>query len=379
MGRLAHGNVDPRQGNRMKAWLALIAATLLSSLVPAAAADTRPDGGEYAIVGRVDGPDGMWDDAAVDATGRRLYLAQTGQISMLNLADGRTWSRVGLPSAMWHGVVPLEDRGLFIGANGQSHAVTVFDAANLALVKAIPVSTGPKSALSGRLADFAVLADPDALVIEPHTGLIAAVNGGSGEIALVDVAKGEISGRIQVGGKLEFAVADGHGRLYVNVQTAHEIAVVDVAGRRVVRRLSMRGCVEPKGLAYDRSTDLLVSGCDNGIAKFIIAHSGREVASLKTGNGADAVIIDEQRHRAFVPSPADGMLRVFDIKNPAHIRLVQTLATEPGVRLGALDPATGRLYLPAARLGPPVAPYPWPSMIPGTFHILVVAPTEAAR
>jgi len=370
----------------VKAGPAGMAAALLAVVLPAAAvaaaaaaaaADARPRGGEYAIVDRVAGRDGMWDYAAVDATGHRLYVAQTGQISMLELADGRTWSQVGLPAAMWHGVLPLEGRGLFIGANGYAHAVTVFDAATRTLLRAIPVSAGPTLTLKGRLAAFAQLADPDALVVEPRTGLIAAVNGGSGEIALVDVVKGAVSGRIQVGGKLEFAVADGQGRLYVNVQTAHEIAVVDVAGHRVVRRIALSGCVEPKGLAYDRRTDLLVSGCDNGVAKFILAASGREVASRRVGNGSDAVIIDEQRHRAFVPSAADGLLRVFDIQDPARIRLVQTLRTEPGVRLGALDPSTGRLYLPAARLGPPQAPYPWPSMVPGTFHVLVVAPTAA--
>ncbi len=357
----------------MKGLLVAIAAASIAGAVAAPVPDgTHPDG-RYSIVDRIAGPDGMWDYAAVDAGARRLYLSQTSHISMLNLADGHTWTQVGLPAAMWHGVVALEAKGVFLGANGQSHAVTVFDADNHALLREIPTSTGPRSDLSGKMAAFAVLADPDALVVEPKSGLVVAVNGGSGEISLIDIEANAVVGTVPVGGKLEFAVADGGGLLYVNVQTAHEIAVVDVAMRKVVRRIGLRGCVEPKGLAYDPSTGLLIAGCDNGVAKFVIAKSGREVASRKIGDGADAVIVDERRHRAFVPSAADGMLRVFDIRDADQIRLVQTLATERGVRLGAVDPTTGRLYLPAARLGPPIAPYPWPSAVPGTFHLLVVA------
>jgi len=32
------------------------------------------------------------------------------------------------------------------------------------------------------------------------------------------------------------------------------------------------------------------------------------------------------------------------------------------------------VYLPTAKFGPPVPPSPYPSAVPGTFEILVVAP-----
>jgi hypothetical protein len=52
--------------------------------------------------------------------------------------------------------------------------------------------------------------------------------------------------------------------------------------------------------------------------------------------------------------------------------VLQTVKTAPGARLGALDAKTGRLYLPSAKLGPPVPPNPRPSLVPGTFAFLVV-------
>jgi hypothetical protein len=110
------------------------------------------------------------------------------------------------------------------------------------------------------------------------------------------------------------------------------------------------------------------------VTKFIHAKSGREAASINVGKGADAVMFDSQRHGAFIASGDDGTLSVIAVRSAADIAVVQTLATQKGTRLGAVDSTTGRVYLPAAKFGPPVPPSPYPSALPGTFQILVVAP-----
>jgi hypothetical protein len=352
---------------------------LRCAVLGAAGVGTAAAAGAYSIIASIPGPDGMWDYAAVGYADQRLYLAQGEHISMLDLGGSGTWTRIDLPKATWHGVVPLGSHGLVLGTNGQTHALTLFDAKTRELVSEINTSSGPKSVLSGKLAQFAVLADPDALIFEPKSGLIAAVNGGSGEVVFVDIDRRSIIGRAQVGGKLEFAVADGRGSLYVNVQTAHEIAVIDTLRFTVTRRIPMADCIEPKGLAYDPGTDLLISACDNGIAKFMIAETGQPLVSLKIGGGADAVMVDGGRHRAFVASGDDAVLSIFDIEDPKHIALLQTLSTEKGTRLGAVDAQTGLLYLPSGKLGPPIAPRPWPSVVPGSFHVLVVGLSQPSR
>lgn len=360
----------------MRIWFLASALLFIPWTAPAIrAAMTHEPGERYSIVRRIPGPDGMWDYAAVSSDEHRLYLAQGEHISILDLeASGSdAWSKLDAAGAMWHGVIPLETRGVILGANGQAHTLTAFDARTLQIVSSVSTSSGPRSLHTGKMAEFAVLADPDALVVEPKSGWIAAVNGGSGEVVLVDLDRQAVVGRVQVGGKLEFAVADGRGKLYVNVQTAHEIAVINVSTLKIERRIPLAGCTEPKGLAYDAATDLLISGCDNGIAKFVVAKTGTIVASRKIGRGADAVLIDQYRHRAFVPSGEDATLSIFDIRDSRHISAVQTLPTEKGARLGAVDAKTGRLYLPTATLGPPIPPRPWPSAVKGTFHVLVVS------
>lgn len=50
--------------------------------------------------------------------------------------------------------------------------------------------------------------------------------------------------------------------------------------------------------------------------------------------------------------------------------------TEVSARTAAYDPVSGRLFLPAARFAAPVPPAKRGVMIPGTFHILVMAPAH---
>jgi hypothetical protein len=98
------------------------------------------------------------------------------------------------------------------------------------------------------------------------------------------------------------------------------------------------------------------------------------VATLTIGKAPDAAFIDARRRLAFIPSGGSGTLAVISLADPAKIGLVQTLKTQPGTRTGAVDPQTGFVYLPAGRLTPPVAPAKWPSVAPGSFEIIVVAP-----
>jgi hypothetical protein len=53
---------------------------------------------------------------------------------------------------------------------------------------------------------------------------------------------------------------------------------------------------------------------------------------------------------------------------------ITTVATQVLARLGALDPTTGRIYLPTAEAKPVPDPGQRRTLTPGTFALLVVAP-----
>ena len=309
----------------------------------------------YAIVDRISGPDGGWDYATIDAAARRLYLGRDAGVLTMDL-ETRNIVPVAVPGAGVHGATPVGDTGLVVSTNGDKNTVTVFEGASNKVKGSIKVGKSP-----------------DASVYDSGTGLVAVMNHADGTVSLVDPLKLKVDGTIKVGGELEAAATDGRGRLFVNVASMHQVAVLDVAKRTVLRRMNLKGCEDPSGLAYDAEDGLVASVCGNGVTKILRAADGHELATLKTGFGSDGLIYDQHRKLLFVPAAKDGTLAVIALSADKPPALVQSVKTASGARLGALDSKTGRIYLPMAKMGPPIPPDPWPSVVPKTFAILVVA------
>src|SRR5262249_3359826 len=93
---------------------------------------------------------------------------------------------------------------------------------------------------------------------------------------------------------------------------------------------------------------------------------------LRVGAGPDAVILDTRRELAFIPSGGSGTLTVISLRNPDQIRELHETATRRGTRTGALDPETGRLYLPSARFVPRPGSHGLGEPVAGSFEILIV-------
>jgi DNA-binding beta-propeller fold protein YncE len=106
------------------------------------------------------------------------------------------------------------------------------------------------------------------------------------------------------------------------------------------------------------------------------ADSGKVLATPAIGQGPDGAAFDPGAGTAF-SSNGEGTLTL--VKEVAGKYEVETVTTERGARTVVLDPTTHRLYLPTAEFGATPAateqqPRPRPSIVPDTFHILVVGP-----
>lgn len=324
----------------------------------------------YAVIKHISGGDaaGLFDYASIDVKEHRLYLAQQG-VTALDLNSGKVTARV-VAADMSHGVLPIGDGEVAVALSSK-HSVELFDGETGAVEGAIATGTNAPHGWS----------DPDALLLEPKSGLLIAVNGDSGRLVLIDTNRKSVVGTIRLHGKLEFAAADGTGRVYVNEASEGKIAYVDVARRSVIKEVPLKNCEGLSGMAYDPDDHLVISVCgDSGVAKFISASTGKQIASLRVAKGADAVIFDGARHVAFFPGGDDGQLSVVAVLGAGDIKVVQIIPTMPFARLGALDPVTGDVYLPAGKFGPPAPPMKrpglpaFPGMIPGTFEFIVVGP-----
>src|ERR1700736_1282310 len=199
----------------------MLARILLIAVSGAAAATWPLDGSAaeaagYSITAHVPGSGGAWDYAVADAHSGRLFLAQGG-VTALDLKTNTVTTGL-VPGKMTHGLAPLGDGTLAVD-DSLSKVITIFDGASGKILSTI--STANDNPVSGIHA-------LDAMVLEPKTGLLVAINGESGLLLLVDVKKSSVVGTLSVGGHPEFAAADGLGQLYINVNGAKASEIVAV-------------------------------------------------------------------------------------------------------------------------------------------------------
>ncbi len=316
------------------------------------AAQAADEASKFSILQTIPGPDGGWDYASIDAAGRRLYVAHGDAVMSVDLDSGKVNPKV-VDGNRLHAVLPLPD-GKVLSTNGGNNTATIFEAATGKVIASVPTGT-----------------NPDAAILDPSSGLVLVMNGRSGDITLIDPKTATSPGRIDVGGKLEFAVADGKGKAYVNIEDKGEIIVIDVAGKKVDQHYPLPNCEEPSGMAYDPQTGVLVTACSNQKAIALEAKDGKVLASLPIGERPDAVMFDAKRHAFFIPCGA-GSLAMISAEKGKTPAVVGTIPTQSGARTGALDPQTGKIYLPTADFGEPAAGEKRHPVIPGTFRILVV-------
>lgn len=328
--------------------LLFVCALAAAALAPSAASARTG----WHVEARLPAGDGGWDLASVDPVDRRLYIGRPDGVTAIDLHTGKATDRL-VPGQRVHAALAIPGTHEVLSTNGATNDALLFDGRTGKVRATIP--TGTK---------------PDAAAYDPATKTVWVMNAGSGDISVVDPATAKVAATVQVGGSLELGAADGNGRIYVNVEDRNDVAVLDTRSRKLLSRFPLAGCDGPTGIAYDPKSQEILSACANGVA-IVSAPDGREIAHLAIGKGADGAAFDARRGVALVPAGRDGNLTV--IRLGAAPAVAAQIRTAVSARTLALDPATGRAYLPSATLAPAAAGER-PKPVPGTFRVLVVAP-----
>jgi YVTN family beta-propeller protein len=329
------------------------ASLALLSITAAAAAQTYHVTNHWKIGGQ-----GGWDYLVSDDSAHRLYVTHNSRVEVLDTTNGKLIGAVtGLKST--HGVALNPDGKTGYISDGAGNAIIVFDRSNLSVKATISVGT-----------------NPDGIAFEPTTKTVWAFNGRSNNVSVVDTAYNRVVATIPLPGKPEFPQVDGHGALFVNIEDKNAIVKLDAATRKAVATWTMQGCEAPSGMAIDRSKHRLFSVCDGNKMGIVDFTSGKLLGLASIGDSPDAAAFDAKSGLAFSSNGGDGSLSVIDttkIKFPT----VQTLKTAKGARTMTFDASTGKVFIAAGQFGPAPAataamPHPRPSILPGSFEILVV-------
>ncbi len=201
--------------------------------------------------------------------------------------------------------------------------------------------------------------------------LVFTFNGRSHDATVFNAASGEVVATIALGGKPEFAAADGRGKVYVNIEDTGEVAEIDSQKLSVTNRFSLKPGEEPTGMAIDREHHRIFSGCHNKLMTVLDVASGKMIATVPIGEHVDGNDFDPGLGLAF-SSNGDGTLTVVRQSSPGKFEVAQTVTTQVGARTLAIDPKTHNIYLPTAEFGPTVDPKARPAIVEGSFVVLVV-------
>jgi DNA-binding beta-propeller fold protein YncE len=240
--------------------------------------------------------------------------------------------------------------------------VTVFDLKTLATSATIPIAGH----------------NPDAIVFDAPSARVFTFNGRSHDATAIDAKSGKPVATIALSGKPEFAVSDGKGRIFVNIEDRAELSEIDTKAAKLVATWPLPGCEEPSGLALDVAHARLFSVCQNGHMVVTDARSGRHVATVAIGSGPDAVAFDSDRQLVFSSNGEDGTLSVIHEDSADRYTVLGNLSTQRSARTLALDARSHRLFLAAAEFEPLPAnhqPHQRATMKPDSFTVLVAAPT----
>ncbi|RCS29612.1 YncE family protein [Rhodanobacter denitrificans] len=311
---------------------ALAWALLLAAGISASAQAGSATGSDWAVTQRYAvGGEGGWDYLTLDPASHRLFIARDDRVMVVDAHSGKLLAQIpGMRHAHGIALLPAQRRGYV--SNGHGDDVSVIDLDALKVVGRI--------AVSGK--------DPDAIIADPANGHVLAMDARSNSISVIDPVAGKELASIAVPGNPEFAVTDGHGNLFVNLEDKGQLVHVDLKAGKVADVWPLAGCEGPTGLAYDLAAQRLFSVCDNRVMLVVDARDGHPVAKLPIGKGPDAAAYDAARHLV-LSSNGDGSLTVVRQRDADHYDVVANVPTQKSARTMALDPQTHEVYLVAAK------------------------------
>ena len=304
--------------------------------------------------------DAGWDYVAADTEGRRLFVSHGTEIVVLDLDSGAIVGKIAGGDDT-HGAAVARGLGRgFISASDPG-SVTIFDLKTLAVIDKVRVGD-----------------DPNGIIYDQKTGRVFTADRGSKRLTAIDAKTGKIVATSEnLVGRTEHLASDGAGHIFLNMQSLNTTLKFDALTLKQIATWPTAPCGLPSSMDMDRAHGRVFVGCRSGHMAVLDAETGKIVAALPMGKGVDACEFDAATALIYCSTGADGALWIFHEDTPDNYSLVESVKTQDGARTMALDRKTGNVYLAVAGFGPrpaptPDKPAPRPSILPGTFNVLIM-------
>lgn len=293
--------------------------------------------------------DGGYDYLSIDKINNRLYVSHG---TMVNVVDLATEKQVGVIEGLKgiHGIAIDNKINKGFISDGRANEVVAFDLKTLKTLANIPL--GSKGA--------------DAIMYDPFSDRVYTFNGDANNSCVVDPNTLKQVATIALGGAPEFAVSDGKGRIYNNLEDKNSVNVIDTKTLKVIKNYPLAPKGAPTGIALDNKNKRTFSvSRENNSMVVLDINTGKIMATVPIGAGVDAVAYDAETKLIFC-SNGDGTATIIKQETADKYTVVQTLATQNRAKTLALDTKTHKIYLSVANMEPGTR-----KAIPNTFKVLV--------
>ena len=307
------------------------------------------------------GGDGSWDYIVPDPPNHRLFIARQNRVMVVDEDSGKLLGEVtGIQGA--HGTAIAESTGHGFATSGNDQSVVMFELKTFKALGRIPAAE-----------------DADAILFDSPSNCVFTLNGDAHSSTVIDPRVGKPIANIPLGGKPEYGVSAGDGKVYANLTDTSEVVEIDAKAGSVARRWSTAPCKQPVAMAIDTAHHRLFSGCRSGVMAVSDYQAGKVVATVPIGAGVDGAGFDAASSDVFA-SNADDTLTVIHQDSPDQYHVIENVSTPQGSRNMGLDPTNHRVFVTSAKFGPaPAAGRGRGPVLPGSFTLMVIERDPAMR
>ncbi len=279
--------------------------------------------------------DGRIDHLALDAAGRHLFVAALGN-NTVEVLDVKAGTHVkSLPGFREpQGIAVAPDAKLVAIANGQGEGVQFLSVDDF------------RPGTSVRVGDDSDNVRYDASAKRLYVGF------GGGALASISPADGKLLATVKLAGHPEsFQLERSGPRVFVNVPTADQIAVVDRGSMRIVATWPVSGAKANYPMALDEANYRLFIGCRRPAKVLVLdTATGKEVGAFAIVGDTDDLFYDAARKRLYI-SGGEGFIDVFQNSDANTFTRVAHIATAAGARTSLFVPGLSRLFLAVPHRG----------------------------
>jgi DNA-binding beta-propeller fold protein YncE len=288
------------------------------------------------------GGEGGTDYLTAEPGTGRVFVSRGSHVMVI---DGNKGTVIGdIPETPnTHGIALVAKYNHGFTTNRGDSTVSMFDITTLALIKKIKIPAGGQDGIM--YDDFL-----DRIILTNHSK--------PGTATAIAPSTGVITGQAQLeDDSPEGAASDGTGKLFVNNERKNTIQVLDAKTMNVLVSWPLDPCEGPTGIAYDRASDRIFSGCGKTSA-VVDAKTGKIVATIPNGQGVDALGWDPLEKLIYIPAGRDSSVTIVHEDSPDKYSIVASVMTANGAKTISVDTVKHVAYLFQPVYGPPPANAP---------------------